>query len=77
MKIKIPARAETLTDRAVMTAAQAVAAYAITAPVTNALTLDWRGIAGVALGGAFASVVTNLARGGLTGRATSADSQEV
>lgn len=67
--MKIPKRAQSLADRAVMTAAQAVLAYAITAPITDALSLDWRGVAGVALGGAFASLVTNLARGGITGRA--------
>lgn len=67
---KIPARAETLADRAVMTAAQSVGGYVALTPFLDALALDWRAVAGVALGGAFASLVTNFARGGLTGRAT-------
>ena len=71
--MKIPARAQSLVDRAVMTAAQSVAAYAIVSPMTDALTLDWRGIAGVALGGALFSVVTNVARSGLSGRLSKED----
>lgn len=67
---KIPARAQTLADRAVMTAAQSALAYIGSAAALNALTLDWVAVGGVALGGAVASLLTNLARGGITGRAT-------
>jgi hypothetical protein len=68
--MKIPARAQTLADRAVMTAAQSALAYIGSAAALNALTLDWVAVGGVALGGAVASLLTNLARGGITGRAT-------
>lgn len=67
--MKIPARAETLVDRAAMTAAQSALAYIGSAAALNALTLDWVAVGGVALGGALASLLTNIARGGITGRA--------
>lgn len=67
---KIPARAQNLADRAVMTAAQSALAYIGSAAALNALTLDWVVVGGVALGGAVASLLTNLARGGITGHAT-------
>lgn len=68
--MKIPARAQSLVDRAVMTGAQSVLSYAVLTPVSDALSMDYRVMGGVFLGGALFSVVTNLARGGISGRLT-------
>jgi hypothetical protein len=71
--MKIPARAQSLADRAVMTAAQSSLAYLGSTVALDALSLNWVVLGGVALGGALASLLTNLARGGITGRATKED----
>jgi hypothetical protein len=66
--MKIPARAQSLVDRAVMTGAQSVLSYAVLTPMTDALSLDYRVAGGVFLGGALFSLLTNVARGGISGR---------
>jgi hypothetical protein len=56
-----------------MTAAQSSLAYLGSTVALDALSLNWVVLGGVALGGALASLLTNLARGGITGRATKED----
>ena len=68
--MKIPARAESLLDRAMSTGCQSVLTYAVLTPTTDALSLDWMTAGGVFFGGALFSLVTNIARGGITGRLT-------
>lgn len=55
-----------LVDRAVKTAAQA-ALLTLGADAVNAFTVDWADVAGMALGGAVLSLLTNLAHRGLSG----------
>lgn len=53
-------------ERAIKTAAQIVV-LTIGGDVVNAFDLDWKNIAGLALGGAVLSVFTSLASSGLGG----------
>lgn len=71
--MKIPARAQSLVDRAVSTGCQSVLTYAVLTPTTDALTLDWVAAGGVFLGGALFSVITNVARSGISGRLTTTE----
>lgn len=71
--IKIPARAQSLADRAVMTGSASALAYVGNTAVLDALAFDWLGLGGVFLGGCVLSLLGNLARGGITGRATQED----
>lgn len=66
--MNIPARAESLVDRAAMSAAQGALLYLGGAATLDALSVDWLGLAGAAAGGALISLLTNVARDGLTGR---------
>jgi len=58
-----------LADRAAKTAAQS-AVLVIGADQLNALSVDWHGVLGFALGGAILSLLTNIAHLGILGRAT-------
>jgi hypothetical protein len=61
-------RAGELADRAAVTAAEgALLAVGSDSVSANALALDWKTIAGYALGGAFLSVAINVSRTGLSG----------
>lgn len=65
----VQARARELLDKAAMTAAEgALLAIGSESLQQDAFALDWSMIGGYALGGAFLSVVLNVARNGITGR---------
>jgi len=58
-----------LVDRAVKTAAQsAVLSIGVESAQANAFAVDWSLMAGMALGGALLSLLTNISQRGFTGR---------
>jgi len=68
----VRARAVELLDKAAMTAAEGallgLGSDVVTAGALDLATVDWGQVAGFAAGGAFLSVVLNIARGGFLGR---------
>jgi len=70
----VRARAVGLLDKALMTAAEGALLALGTQPeavvALDFFAVDWHQVAGYALGGAALSVLLNLARGGVTGRAS-------
>lgn len=67
----LKARLIELADKAAVTAAEgAILAVGAESVAVNALAVDWSTVGGFALGGAALSLLINIARGGITGRAT-------
>jgi hypothetical protein len=67
----LKARIIELADKAAVTAAEgAILAVGAESVAVNALAVDWSTVGGFALGGAALSLLINIARGGITGRAT-------
>jgi len=70
MNAALAARVRELVDKAAMTAAEgALLSIGAESLAVNALAVDWTQAGGFALGGAALSVLLNVARGGVTGRA--------
>lgn len=66
----LKARLIELADKAAVTAAEgAILAVGAESVAVNALAVDWSTVGGFALGGAALSLLINIARGGITGRA--------
>lgn len=67
---------EDLAERSIRTAAQSAVAYLTVAGVTDAWTVDWRALAGIALLAGLLSSLTSLAAGRIGTKGTAAFTRE-